>query len=351
MLSHSSMAQLSECGTRTGKTPIVVDTSLYRLDVLAPQYIMKIFVHVIANDNGLLRAVADSSVFRQLENMRQFYAPQNICFILAGIEQINSTDLNTHNTSTEEAELLPFMVPGVLNIFIHRDLFDSKGSLNGMAYQIPNYYMSVSAAAIESIDNRSTTAHEMGHCLGLYHTFETAFGTEEIPRAGACLNCSTTGDLLCDTEADPHSDTYDTGNWITADCDFIGTRTRDCLGTTYTYNMNPHNIMAYGRRACRDVFTSGQGSRARAIINLNAFLTNRIAAEDLNVTSSSNISSGITNYVARNTVQISAPSFVVSNTARLNLVSTGSVVLMPGVTLAPTGADAYASVTISTLCQ
>lgn len=72
-----------------------------------------------------------------------------------------------------------------------------------------------------STTNLSTTAHEMGHCLGLYHTFQG--GDENVARSGNCANCTTTGDGLCDTEADPHSDSYDTGNVIdTITCNYFG---------------------------------------------------------------------------------------------------------------------------------
>jgi hypothetical protein len=348
----SATAQRSDCGTKPGAKPLYVDISIEQNSVQATYpLLMKVFVHVIANDDGTLRAVEDTSMLRQLENMRQFYAAHNICFILAGIEQINSTDLNTHDADSEESELSAFLVPDVLNIFVHRTLFDNDGSLNGIAYNIPNYYLSLVASAVESADNRSTTAHEMGHCFGLYHTFERHFGTENIPRSGDCRNCTVAGDLLCDTRADPHSDTYDTGTRIDANCNFTGTLTQACDGTNITFNMDPHNVMAYGRRACRDVFTSGQGARARSVIETEAMLQSCISPENANVSTNQNITSGRRFYVARNSITIDPASFVVSNTARVNISSNIEIVLKPGVTLSPTGTNGYTSVAISSLCQ
>lgn len=43
-----------------------------------------------------------------------------------------------------------------------------------------------------------TFPHEMGHYFGLLHTFETSFGVEFVDGS----NCSSTGDLFCDTPAD-----------------------------------------------------------------------------------------------------------------------------------------------------
>lgn len=42
--------------------------------------------------------------------------------------------------------------------------------------------------------------HELGHTFGLYHTFHDEFGLELANGS----NCATTGDLLCDTPADPN---------------------------------------------------------------------------------------------------------------------------------------------------
>ncbi len=348
----SATAQRSDCGTKPGAKPLYVDTSIERNSVQATfPLLMKVFVHIIANDNGTLRAVEDTSMLRQLENMRQFYAAHNICFILTGIEQINNTDLNTHDADSEEAELSAFLVPDVLNIFVHRTLFDNDGSLNGIAYGIPNDYLSLSESAVESADNRSTTAHEMGHCFGLYHTFEKNFGEENIPRSGFCLNCTVAGDLICDTEADPHSSTYDTGTRIDDDCNYTGSITQDCGGVTRTYNMNPHNVMAYGRRECRNIFTNSQGARARSIIAATAFLDDCIAPDNSNVSTNQSISSGRRLFIARNSITINTASFAVSNTARVSIVSSDSVTLMPGVTLSPAGTNGYAYVAASSLCQ
>src|SRR5258705_9874090 len=104
------------CGTKTPAVALRVDSAMIaNARTAMSTYMMKIFVHVIANNNGSNRAVADTSVMRQLMNMRDFYAPQDICFILMGIDQINSTDLNSHDADHEESELNPFIIPGVMN--------------------------------------------------------------------------------------------------------------------------------------------------------------------------------------------------------------------------------------------
>lgn len=345
-LPQLSKAQDRECGTSSPERPHVVDPSLLnrRMNVTFP-LLMKVFVHVVANDEGTSVAAGDSSINRQLENMRQFYAPQNICFILAGKQQINNLDLTAMNVSTEASELNPFLLPDMLNIFIHSTLFDTAGNLNGYAYSIPGSTLSLVDDAIKSITNRSTLAHEMGHNFGLYHTHETFNGTrmENVARSGNCSNCATAGDTFCDTEADPN---LDNGIVVNASCNYTGTA-RDACSTLYA--PNPRNIMAYGNRACRDFFSNEQGAKARSVILATPALTNSIAPEDLFVTSNKTISSGRQFLLARNVVQINTTQYVINGSARVDM-SSNRIELKPGIRLTPV-ADGYVKIRPNTLCQ
>lgn len=343
-------AQKIDCGTPSPRQPLYVDSIAARQLRTQATFplAMKIFVHILARDDGSLPAAQVTDVLRQLENMRSFYAPHNICFVLTGIRQLNNTDLRAHDKS-EESELLSHLVSDVLNIFIHNTLTDGSETLNGTAYGIPNTYMSLVGTAVTSTDNISTTAHEMGHLFGLYHTFERNFGTESIKRSGACTNCTTAGDLLCDTPADPHSDSYDTGGVIDANCNYNGTAQQFC-STLIDYEMDPRNIMAYGRRACRNRFTAGQGDRANAIILTTGSLTTRIATDDVTTTTSQTISFGVRVFSGRNSLTIDATNFTASNTSQVFLSSLGEITIKPGASFSP-AATGETSVALSTLCR
>ncbi|MEO6328326.1 MAG: M43 family zinc metalloprotease [Ginsengibacter sp.] len=100
-------------------------------------------------------------------------------------------------------------------------------------------------------------AHEMGHYLGLYHTFE-----------GGCFNnnCLLNGDRVCDTPPDGTVRP-------SAGC---GSPTNSCNTDTLSAHSNGNfiadvpdqiaNFMDYGNGACSIEFTQGQADRMRAAI-------------------------------------------------------------------------------------
>lgn len=101
-------------------------------------------------------------------------------------------------------------------------------------------------------------AHEMGHYLGLYHTFE-----------GGCTNndCLTDGDKVCDTPPDnsvmPSLACNNPGNSCNTD-----TLSKFSNGNFYKDVPDQiANFMDYGNSACSIEFTQGQADRMRAAIN------------------------------------------------------------------------------------
>lgn len=102
----------------------------------------------------------------------------------------------------------------------------------------------------------SLLAHELGHYLGLFHTFS---------EDGSCGNddCTIDGDMVCDTPPDKTQETYiacgggEDNNSCSSDTLTIlpnGTRAPD-LDDMY------NNFMDYGNGGCSDAFTNGQAER------------------------------------------------------------------------------------------
>lgn len=90
-------------------------------------------------------------------------------------------------------------------------------------------------------------AHEMGHYLGLYHTFQ-----------GGCKNidCTTDGDMVCDTPPDGSTASSPACNNPDNSC-----HTDSLSGFLHDTTDYISNFMDYGNQPCRNSFTPGQATR------------------------------------------------------------------------------------------
>lgn len=100
-------------------------------------------------------------------------------------------------------------------------------------------------------------AHEMGHYMGLYHTFE-----------GGCLNidCMLDGDRVCDTPPDNNVLSSPACNMPDNSCD---TDTLSAHSNGFFPTDVPDqiaNFMDYGNQSCKNEFTQGQTDRMQATI-------------------------------------------------------------------------------------
>jgi hypothetical protein len=102
-------------------------------------------------------------------------------------------------------------------------------------------------------------SHEMGHCLGLVHTFN------DPPQYVNDPLCDVNGDYVCDTPADPamnHAVDPNTCQYQLVKYDPLGV----------LYDPDEKNIMGYTHIDCMEYFSAGQGQRMRDIIAQNSAL-------------------------------------------------------------------------------
>ena len=97
--------------------------------------------------------------------------------------------------------------------------------------------------------------HEVGHALGLYHTFE---GSDLNTQCPANASCKDDGDEICDT--DPVTNNVNSSGTYNFSC---RTGINTCTGTAYSPNTES-NFMAYTN--CYTLFTNGQAERMQTVM-------------------------------------------------------------------------------------
>lgn len=280
---------------------------------------VRVVFHILRNDDGTNAAATEAYLEGELAKIKNEYSPWDICFALVGFTYINNTTLNTlmnSNNATHRNDLFAFDWSNVLNIYCHKELRNDNGTgLIGTAYAIPNTHLSIDIP--ENFDG--VLSHEIGHCLGLLHTFETALGNELVNGS----NCSTAGDLVCDTPADPN------GAFNSSTCVYTGT-TRDANNQLYNPMIN--NLMSYYFN-CMTIFTPGQRTRIYDTIAGNATIRNMTMQVNTVDASNRNYTSGNWWWAARNQLNVgniaSAGNFNSSLSANVYLTS-NRISLKPG---------------------
>jgi hypothetical protein len=313
------------------------------LDNFTAPYNVRVFIRIVRQDNGTLPGCTRAEALQNFEEMKVQFSPHNICFQLLGIDFVDDTYLNNFNVKANLEDVYPAYirnnnldVNGAVTIFVHYNFLNNSSS-SGIAYGIPNNFLSVARWAATDATVHSIFGHEMGHCLGLYHTFESNLGFENVTRnsANPCYDCGADGDLCCDTPAD-YEDSQD--NTSSTTCNYNGTAT-DVCGSTY--NPSTTNIMSYQPWSCIATtslaISSNQRTRMHATINdpFGPIIT-RVAEDNLSLSTVSASSNAVRVYSAKNNVTTgSGASVSHTGSSQAYFAAGTSITFSPGVTLSP----------------
>lgn len=287
----------------------------------ATAYTIRVYFHICRDDNGANVAATEAQVRSEFNELIADYAPDNICFISMGLNYIYNTTVNNNPT---QALLTSYLIPGCINIFYHYTM----PGVGGNAWTIPNTFCSIDRS---NLGDGHTTSHEVGHCLGLLHTFEPVNGYEMINANNAAISA----DLIADTPADPYAYSGQ-GCFGSSGCSYNG----NCTDPNGATNFSPpySNIMAYWpvqlAATCNQplVFTPNQYTRVNSFLNTNTGLINCESVSSFTINSNT-YSSGYNWITAINTINTSG-NVLINGTATATL-GAALVLLQPGFTASP----------------
>ena len=230
-------------------------------------YRIPVVVHVIRNDDGTLGDLSLETVQSGIDILNEDFnaipgtngAPGNdarIEFYLADIDPDgNPTNGVTYNNNTTwhnnwaddgaYREILEWDIERYINVYTlelpwHGHAWFPWQGIHGVWVDWRHYGRDAPYGGV--YNQGRTLTHEIGHYLGLYHTFQSGCGNS---------NCYGSGDFICDTN--PQESPSGPGECT--------------LGTSSCGSVDPiHNYMDYSTDLCKNNFTPEQILRMRYVL-------------------------------------------------------------------------------------
>jgi hypothetical protein len=256
---HARLAQpgsaLGFAGNRWGNdTKGRTDVPTPRLGQRALQArggVVNVYFHVLHNTDGSGGQVTPQQINDQITVLNQAFASAGFSFVLAAVDHTNNTSWYTAGPSTQaEAQMKNALRQGSaddLNFYANNP---SGGYLGWATFPwsyagrpkddgVVALYSSLPGGTAAPYNQGDTGTHEVGHWMGLYHTFQGG--------------CSRNNDYVSDTPAE-RSPAY--GCPVGRD---------SCAGRKYPGVDPIHNFMDYSDDSCMNEFTAGQSDRMNSM--------------------------------------------------------------------------------------
>ena len=260
-------------------------------------YILRVFPHIVRDDNGN-GGQPYSKVKGALDKLMDAYAPLNISFSIEGLGYVDDstyfsyvggggtndpeyTALTSEDHSDERLDIY-FLPPGVYNNGKGFTLTTSCVIGGGKELLWPS---NIDCTPAAELITTHILAHEVGHNLGLFHTFEKSANdpNDDCLNNPSDCNC---WDRVFDTSL--NLETWDKCIVCVpppfANCYINRTTSCDSLFFLIPENYDTSalvNIMSYSPYQCITKFTPGQGHRMKRYINECSILQEVVTNEQV----------------------------------------------------------------------
>jgi Metallo-peptidase family M12B Reprolysin-like len=194
---------------------------------------INIYYHVVKKADGSGSTITNADICNTTRVVNNIFNKYGIFIKQLGFDEIKNNALYDFGSTSAESALLfsTQLRQNAVNVYIVPSI------AHPCAKNIPSYALAVGESDIKN--RPSILAHEMGHCFGLYHTHEIAFGVEQINGS----NSTSAGDKISDTAADPDL------SYSVSNCQYTGSA---------LYTPDPRNVMSYSNPSCLDRFSPFQ---------------------------------------------------------------------------------------------
>ncbi len=300
LISCFTYAQMipNECATKSSLYDHLKLIQPQNMRMLPGTKVIKMNLIIYANDDGSNQAMTEEEVKNEIRFTDSVYNIGDICFSIVGFEFRNST---ANNNPARSRDYTNELRSGAFNVFIVDSIPDG---IFGWAPGTPSYYMVIKKLGFGT---RRTFIHEMGHSLGLSHTFKGTGHTASDPGTDELVdgtNGTTAGDFVQDTPADPYIRCGNPGQNNGCTFPYSAPACQDANGASYSPQMNNYLSYMANIGCLRTTFSTGQYTRMRNTIDNNTTLTSFLAPDNLFL-SLSTLSTGTGMYGAKYQISVS----------------------------------------------